>query len=1113
MRLDKKGSVQDITINFQQKQKILLPQLITRPIRYGVGEACHLIRDEEEVEICSDSTIQISPRIHEKILELSNHEKIIFTQRKKLDLPEGADGAIKVLKDGSFKWIAHKKLIRIEAEINQNGLKKIAEKSIDSWKGAFNFKLKQPEESSEILPENEGLRPPQLGGLHSIGSHWSLKHRPATIIMPTGVGKTEIILSVLCAYRCSPLLVVVPSKALRDQTTKKFINFGLLKKLSLLQKDALYPVVGMIKKKPKTIDDLKIFEDCNVLISTISSLSVGTEELSIGIKNKCETLILDEAHHVAADTWKKLRESFKEKKTLQFTATPFRKDGKLVDGDIIYSYPLKSAQEDGYFKKINFIPINEFDKTKADMETARQAVQILKGDIENNLNHMLMARCSSISRAKTVLDIYKYIAPELNPTLIHSKLQGNTKRLEEIKSGSKKIIVCVNMLGEGFNLPELKVCALHDSYKSLAVVLQFTGRFTRSSGINLGEASVIANIADAKFYGELERLYSEDADWNFLLNEMSSQATQKHAKLIEFLNNSETINHDDYIEENQINVSNSLLKPALSTLIYKAEQFHPKLFFQGLPSGYKVVKMWLNKNNNTFYFITTGRENVKWTKSKEILETFWDLFVLHFDSEQKLLFLNSSNTSSAFEKIAYSVGANEQITGEIIFKCLGKIGRLTFQNLGVSKHGVRNLSYAMYTGQDVQDALSLTESSSSVKSNLSGKGWEQGEQITICCSRKGRVWSKKSGTIPEFIDWAKNAGRKLKDETIDTAKIIKNVLIPEEIDELPNLEILGIEWPYKILKYFEDKVSIKKDENENEILLFELGDVEQNISDKQIHFSLIHYDESVWGKYYIELGVTEKFKVFGLNEESQKISIVFGSNERPICEFFNDYPPLIRYVNLNELEGNRLIKPPSPLDLAIPDEHFEVWDWSGVDITKESIWRNKEKRENSIQWHVAQEYIKKNYQIVFDDDSPGEAADLVCINECDNHIELVLIHCKYSGGTKAGKRVKDVEEAVSQAIRSTKWPGKFEQLCNHLQYREHKRQKAIGQDFLLNGNISDIRKMGIIYRSKEVKTKIFIAQPGISKSAITEHQRVILAAGFVFLKETLGIDLKIICNE
>ena len=43
-------------------------------------------------------------------------------------------------------------------------------------------------------------------------------------------------------------------------------------------------------------------------------------------------------------------------------------------------------------------------------------------------------------------------------------------------------MVCVDMLGEGFDLPALKVAAIHDPHKSLGVTLQFVGRFARCRG-------------------------------------------------------------------------------------------------------------------------------------------------------------------------------------------------------------------------------------------------------------------------------------------------------------------------------------------------------------------------------------------------------------------------------------------------------------------------------------------------------------------------------------------------------------------------------------------------------------------------------------------------------
>lgn len=104
------------------------------------------------------------------------------------------------------------------------------------------------------------------------------------------------------------------------------------------------------------------------------------------------------------------------------------------------------------------------------------------------------------------------------------------------------------------------------------------------------------------------------------------------------------------------------------------------------------------------------------------------------------MYLSCTDKDSRFEALAKAVGASPIIEGDTVFRAMGRINRLIFQNVGVKKHGRRNLSYASYTGAEVVSALGLAEKSGSVKALLSGMGWEGGKQITIGCSVKGRVW-------------------------------------------------------------------------------------------------------------------------------------------------------------------------------------------------------------------------------------------------------------------------------------------------------------------------------------------------------------------------------------
>lgn len=1088
--------------------EILLPPIILGPIKYPAGEAYQFLRDSETRSILRVDSVKISPRISEDCYLLDGEEKILVTHRK-IDRPEDIDGILRKSDSGSYEWLSHRILDEAMSTVRSKGLKSVSINAAKSWTNSFSFRAEKLNSEGLSFSGGEGLRPPQLGALFSIGAHWSLHSKPATIVMPTGTGKTETMLATLAAYDCYPIIVATPTKALRDQTARKFLTFGLLRQLKVLGSHVKNPVVGIVKHRPKSIDDLKMFEDCNVTVGVMSSLAGGTaSQLSGEIAKRAGTLILDEAHHVGAKTWSDFREAFSQNKVLQFTATPFRRDGRLVDGDVIYTYPLRKAQEDGYFKPITFNPVHELNTQSSDMAIAELAIAQLKNDVSDGNNHLIMARCNSIDRAEIVQDIYQRLAPEYSPILVHSDLPDSAQRLDLVKSFESRVVVCVDMLGEGFDLPELKIAAIHDPHKSLSVILQFIGRFTRSSGAALGDATAIANIADPDMSEALERLYSEDSDWNAVLSEMSSEAAQEHSELIDFLNNSEVIESDD--NESIESISHHLLKPTQSTLFFYADRFSPKRFYEGLPASYQVVRVWINENSNTLFFVTHSAEKVKWSRSKEMVDTNWDLFVIHYDPKNNLLYLNSSEKGSSFDKIAKAVGATEQVFGEQIFRCLGNIGRLVFQNLGVTKHGRRNLSYAMYTGSDVRQALSLSEKAGSRKSNLSGNGWECGKRMNIGCSYKGRVWSREAGSIPKFIRWAEFQGSKIIDDAINTEQIIDNVLIPDEVTELPRGHILGVEWPVELFNYSEEKLTIQRADEAEPFFMFDICVSEVSEERNEILFSIFHESSEEWGQYSFSVGGSNGFDVGSVNSE---LVINIGRNAVSVEEFFSNYPPLFRYVDLSELDGNLVLRPQNPQELELDPGQIEVWDWGDTDIQKESLWKDGQIRKNSIQWIVAQRYIEGGLSVVFDDDGAGEAADLVCLDEHEDHISLILVHCKFSGGDSAGSRIKDVVEVSSQAIRSTKWSGRFRELCAHLQNRNERRRSSERPTYLLSGQPMDITKISRAARFKEVRTQIVVVQPGISKSSISKDQSQVLASASVYLKETVNVDLDIVCSE
>ncbi|MER9373662.1 DEAD/DEAH box helicase family protein [Mesorhizobium sp. M0491] len=1089
--------------------ELKLPQLDYGPIKVVVGQVRAVLRAAETVTATQVGEVAVSARIKEPLYALVSGERVIVTTRRMAQRPTEADGLLYRAIGGDLLWVSHRLVDDIEADAANRGWPAVTQDRAHQWADRFFFRTESRSPDGSVDAEKRGLRSPQIGALHAIGAHWSLSTATATVIMPTGTGKTETMLSTLAAYVRTPMLVVVPSDALRAQTARKFLTFGLLRFLRVLAPDAFNPIVGIVTKVPKTADALEIFDRCNVIIGTMDSLAdSAAEPLWPEIVKRVGVLVIDEAHHIGATRWSRFREAFASKPILQFTATPFRRDGNVVDGQVIYSYPLRTAQADGYFKPITFEPVYEAVPARADEAIAETAVARLRADLQDGWNHLMMARCVSIDRAKAVHAIYARRAPELSPMLVHSDLPDAPQRIADLLAGKSRIVVCVNMLGEGFDLPQLKVAAIHDLHKSLAILLQFTGRFTRTAANDIGDATVIANIAEPNVSVALERLYSEDADWNELLSEMSSEAANDHARLTKFLNEAKRLDQDS--DDEDVAISHKLLRPTLSTLIYESEQWTPRKFHEGLPASLSPYRVWLHEQSKTLFFVTRSEPTVKWSRSKAVKDRTWTLFILHHDTARKLLYLASTDHQTNFDPLAIKVGASTPLRGDVIFRSMGRINRLIFQNLGLKKHGRRNLSYASYTGAEVTEALSQAEKAGSVKALLSGIGWENGKQVTIGCSAKGRVWSREQGSVPRFNEWCEVVGDKLIDIGIDTSKLIDHVLLPTVVTDLPDAELLSIEWPVEMLRQAEDRIEFSTGKNTASQTTFELSIVGIDRPNNAIDFELIEALTGSWGMFRFALGGPNTFTV--VQTSGDPVTVEVGRIRGELAWYLSEYPPLFRFVDLSELDANLHIVPQSPYDLKIDDARFEAWEWGGVDITKESMWKGGVRRDDSVQWHVAKKYIADGFDVVFDDDASGEAADLVCLRVEDEFIRLALIHCKFSGGTTAGERVKDVVEVSSQAVRSVRWVGKFNQLCQHLKSRDEALKEGARPTRFLKGKAADLTRIMKLNRFQPIRAEILIVQPGLPKTKRTDGQSAVLAAALTYLKETVGIDLHIICS-
>lgn len=993
------------------------------------------------------------------------------------------------------KWIKHPLLGQISRA--QNNIEMRLQEAVASWKDAFSFLY---EDQTAEIP---GLRNPQIGAIHAVHAHWSVTDQAATVVMPTGTGKTEVMLSLLVSQQCHRLLVIVPTDALRSQIAGKFIGLGILKEFGIVSDNAQTPIVGMLKHKPRNIAEVdEFFEKCNVVVTTMNIAGQCGEEVQSRIAELCDFLFIDEAHHVPAKTWSEFKQYFSDARILQFTATPFRQDGKSIEGKVIFNYPLKKAQDEGYFRPISFKPIIEYDPAKRDIAIAEAAVAQLREDLEKG--HILMARVGTTRRAEQVLEIYRQY-PEFNPVMIHSSLPKRTREevRNQILSGAARIVVCINMLGEGFDLPELKIAAFHDIRKSLPVTLQLAGRFTRARS-DLGDPTFIANLADVEVAEELRMLYIQDPDWNTLLPQASKAAIEEETNLWEFLEGFEKFPED---------ISLLNFRPAMSTVVYKTrcQTWEPENFKSGIRGAASFDNLYhdVNQQTNTLVIVTNKKMPVAWARMDEIYTWEWELYIVFWDEEQSLLFIHSSTNSGYFADLAKAVAGQdvEQIRGVHVFRCFSGVNRLRLQNVGLLKTLGRLIRYEMRAGSDIEPALTEAERRNTIKANIFGAGFEHGQKTTIGCSYKGRLWSRRTTNLRALSEWCSNVGRKLIDETIDPDEVLKGTLVPEEVFERPNVMPIGIEWPE--MMYIETETAFYFTIAG---IQFPLHFADINLTnpteDGELRFEIRSNETAV--EFQLNIIRDGELAVYSFSQVGEEgAEIVQRSTALTLTDFFDDNPPIIWFADGSSLQGNIYIQLKQEY-LPFPREKVEAWDWEGINIRKESQGATRE--TDSIQYRVIDELKKQTYSIIFDDDGSGEAADVIAILEGEEKINVQLYHCKYSQNEQPGQRIKDMYEVCGQAQKSIRWADRPTEFFSHLLRREPRR--AAGQEFTRFevGTPDDLLRLHAMSRRVKVEFEIIIVQPGLSKRNASNAQLELLSVTENYLMEIYMIPFRIIAS-
>ena len=237
-------------------------------------------------------------------------------------------------------------------------------------------------------------------------------------------------------------------------------------------------------------------KDSYVVCGSVQSVSRNLESFN---PEEFEYLVIDEAHHGTANTYKKILSYFKPEFTLGLTATPERADGEdllEIFQNVAHKLDLKKAVEIGELVPIRCIRV----KTNVDISNIRiNGIKYNTQDLEsklfvperNNLvidtylnfvkNKKTVIFCASVKHSEDIADLLR--KNNINAESVSGRMD-NTKRkkvLEGYEHGDIDVLCACDLLNEGWDSPNTEVLFMTRPTMSKTLYMQQLGRGMRLS--------------------------------------------------------------------------------------------------------------------------------------------------------------------------------------------------------------------------------------------------------------------------------------------------------------------------------------------------------------------------------------------------------------------------------------------------------------------------------------------------------------------------------------------------------------------------------------------------------------------------------------------------------
>lgn len=252
-------------------------------------------------------------------------------------------------------------------------------------------------------------------------------------------------------------------------------------------------------------------------------------------------VLVHNCHHCKASQWNKVIDYYKDSVVIGLTATPCRLDGKPLGDmydDMIEVTTVKKLIKSGYlcpylYYAPSVIDTSELkssggDYTKKSLEEASFNSKII-GDniaqykkIANGRRNVVFA----ISRRHGKAICERYNEAGVSAEFLDGETHDRERKavLERFKNGQTKVLVNVDLFGEGFDLPAIEVVSLLRPTQSLSLYLQQVGRALRiCPEIGKTHAIILDHVNNYKTHG----MPDDEREWTLDGKKKASRKTEE----------------------------------------------------------------------------------------------------------------------------------------------------------------------------------------------------------------------------------------------------------------------------------------------------------------------------------------------------------------------------------------------------------------------------------------------------------------------------------------------------------------------------------------------------------------------------------------------------------